>query len=233
MQAFEVGHLRCVAGFDQGLITHLHQFHGTATQNRLLAEQVGLGFFLEVGLDDAGLAATIGHGITQGQVTGLAGLVLVHGHQMGHAAALGIGVAHGVAGGLGSHHPHVQIGAGHDLVVVHVETVGKCQRGTLLQGRLNLFVDTGDVFVGQQNHDHIGRGNRFVDFSHLQTCLGNLVPGRATLAQTDHHLHAAVVQVLCVGMALAAVTNNGNRLALDEAQIAILVVKNLHVISPL
>jgi hypothetical protein len=34
-------------------------------------------------------------------------------------------------------------------------------------------------------------------------------------------------------MALATVANDGNRFALDEAQIAVLVVKNLHVISPL
>jgi hypothetical protein len=34
-------------------------------------------------------------------------------------------------------------------------------------------------------------------------------------------------------MALAAVTNDGNGFAFDQAQVAVLVVKNFHVISPL
>src|SRR5699024_7287233 len=94
VQALEVGHFRGVAGFDQGFVTHLDQRERTAAQHGLFAEQVGVGFFLEVGLDDAGLAATVGHGVRQRQVTALAGHVLVHGDQVGHAAALGVGVAH-------------------------------------------------------------------------------------------------------------------------------------------
>jgi hypothetical protein len=34
-------------------------------------------------------------------------------------------------------------------------------------------------------------------------------------------------------MALAAVTDDGNCFAFDEAQVAVLVVKNLHFLSPL
>ncbi len=63
MQALEVGHLGCVTGFHQGLETGLDEFHGTAAQHRLFTEQIGLGLFTEVGLDDAPLGATVGSGI--------------------------------------------------------------------------------------------------------------------------------------------------------------------------
>ncbi len=232
VQAFEIGHLGRVAGFDQRLVTHLDQFDRAAAQHGLLAEQVGLGLFLEVGLDDAGLAAAVGHGVAQGQVTGLAGLVLVHGHQVGHAAALGVGRAHRVAGSLRGHHPHVQVGAGHHLVVVHIEAVGERQGGALLDVRLHVvLVHLGDLLVGQQDHHDVGGLHGLVHFEHRQAGLADLVPGSATLAQADHDLHAAVVQVLGVCVALRAVADDGHGLALDQAQVTVLVVENFHVVG--
>ena len=229
MQALEVGHFRRVAGLDQGLVTHLDQLDSTAAQHGLLAKQVGLGLFLEVGLDDAGLAATIGHGIAQGQITGLAALVLVNGDQMGHAAALGVGGAHGMAGGLGRHHPYIEVSAGQDLVVVHIETVGKGQRGALLDvGSDVVGVHVGNLLIRQQDHDHVSGLDGVVDFHHFQASLADLVPGRSALAQADHDFDATVVQVLGMGVALTSVTNDGNRLALDQAQVTVLVVKNFH-----
>src|SRR6202000_893633 len=58
--------------------------------------------------------------------------------------------------------------------------------------------------------------------------LGPLVPGRAALARADGDLHAAVVQVLRMGMALRAVADDRHVLALDEGQIGVLVVVDLH-----
>ncbi len=133
-----------------------------------------------------------------------------------------------MAGGLGGDHPHVQIGAGHDLVVVHVETVGKSQRGAFFQVRLDFAVNACDVFIGQQNHHNIGRCDGFVDFSYLQTGLADLVPRCTALAQADHDLHAAVVQVLCMGVALRAVADDGHGLALDQAQVTVFIVENFH-----
>ena len=65
VQALEVGHLRRVAGLDQRFETGLDQCRGAAAQHRLLAEEVGLGLFLEGGLDDAGAAAADGAGVGQ------------------------------------------------------------------------------------------------------------------------------------------------------------------------
>ena len=127
MQALEIGHLGCVAGFNQGLKTGLDQLDGAATQHGLLAKQIGLGFFAKIGLNNAGLAATVGHGIAQGQVTRAARFVLVNGDQMGHATTLRVSVAHGVSRGLGRHHPDIQISARRDQAVMHVEAVRKHQ----------------------------------------------------------------------------------------------------------
>jgi len=71
-----------------------------------------------------------------------------------------------------------------------------------------------------------------VDLHHLQAGLADLVPRRAALAQPDHDLDAAVVQVLRVGMALAAVADDGNGLALDEAQVGSPCRKKLSWFSP-
>jgi hypothetical protein len=54
---------------------------------------------------------------------------------------------------------------------------------------------------------------------HLQAGLFGLVPGGAALAQADGDLDAGVVQVLRVGVALRAVADDGDLLALDQAQV--------------
>ena len=87
MEAFEIGHLRGVAGLDQRLEPGLDQGGDAAAQHGLLAEQVGLAFLAEVGLDDARAAAADARGIGEGDVMGIAGGVLGDRDQAGHAAA--------------------------------------------------------------------------------------------------------------------------------------------------
>ena len=72
MHAFEIGHLRRVAGFDQRLVTVPHQLDEAAAQHRLLAEEIGLAFLAEGGLDDAGAAAADAGGVRQRQIVGIA-----------------------------------------------------------------------------------------------------------------------------------------------------------------
>src|SRR5471032_2355184 len=157
VQALEVRHLRRVAGFGQRFETSLDQLDGAAAQHGLLAEQVGLGFFAEVGLDDAGAAASVGRRVRQRDVARDAGLVLVDGDQVRHAATLGVGGAHGVARRFRRDHDDVEVGARHDLAVVDVEAVGEGQHRALLGVRGDVFVvDLGDVLVRQQDHDDVG-----------------------------------------------------------------------------
>ena len=76
VHALEIGHLGRVAGFDQRLVAGLHQLDQAAAQHGLLAEQVGLAFFLERGLDDAGATAADRRAIGQAEIVRVAGDVL-------------------------------------------------------------------------------------------------------------------------------------------------------------
>ena len=231
VQAFEVRHFRCIAGFHQRFETSLDQFNGTAAQYCLFTEQVSFRFFAEVGFDDAGTAAAVGGGIRQCDVTGSTGLVLVHRDQMRHAATLGVCRTHGVAWRLRCNHDHVQIGAWHDLTVVNVEAVGKRDCRALLGVWRHVFsIDLTDVFIWQQDHDDVRILDRIVDFSHVQAGVLGLVPRCAALAQTNRHLAAGILQILGVGMALRTVTDDGHVLVFDQGQVCVFVVENFHVL---
>ena len=91
MQTFEVSHLRRITRLDQHLVAFFHQLDTATTQHALLAEKIGLGFFLERGLDNAGLAATNCRSVRHRQSTRLARGVLMHSDQTRHSAALCIG----------------------------------------------------------------------------------------------------------------------------------------------
>ena len=105
----------------------------------------------------------------------------------------------------------------------------KRQRRSLLDVRLDVFaVDLGDLLVGQQDHDHVGLLHGVRHFGDFQAGLLDLGPARAALAQADHDLDARIVQVLRVRMALRAVADDGDGLALDQAQVAVFVVEHFH-----
>ena len=140
-----------------------------------------------------------------------------------------IGAAHRVARCLGRDHPDIQIRAGRDQAVMHVEAMGKHQRCALLDVGFDVMgVHGADLLIGQQNHHHVRGLDGIGDFSDLQAGLLDLGPGCTALAQTDDHFDTAVVQVLRVRMALAAVSDDGHGFAFDQAQVAIFVVKHFH-----
>ncbi len=56
VQTLEICHLRRVTGFDQNVVTAFDQLYQAPAQHHLLAEQVGLAFLTEAGLDDPGPA---------------------------------------------------------------------------------------------------------------------------------------------------------------------------------
>ena len=108
--------------------------------------------------------------------------------------------------------------------------MGKGQRRAFLDVGFDFAaIDVGDVLVRQQDHDEICGLDRVGDVLHFQTGLLGLVPRSTTLAQADGNLHAGVLEVQCVGMALRAVTQDGDLLSLDQTQVRVLVVKDFHV----
>ena len=118
----------------------------------------------------------------------------MHRDQHRRAAALDIGRAHGVPRRLGRDHHHIEIGPGHDLPVVDVESMRERERRALADVGLDLFaVDRGDVLVGHQHHHEVGTPDSVRDGGNLEPRLFRLVPGRAAGAQPNGHLDAGIV----------------------------------------
>ena len=115
------------------------------------------------------------------------------------------------------------------MAVVNVKAVSKCQSGAGLDVLGNLVaVNLSNVFVRQQDHDDVSDFNGFSHFLNFQASVLSFAPGSAAFTQTNNHVHAGFVQVQGVGMALRAVTDDGNGLAFDQGKITILVVENFH-----
>ena len=155
-------------------------------------------------------------------------------NQARHAGAALILRAHGVAGALRRDHQHVEIGARLDQVEMHVEAVGEHQRRAVLHvlGEM-IAVDVALQFVGREHHHHVGPFGGLGDLHHLELLAFGLLHAGRALAQRDRDvLDAAVAQVERVGMALAAVADDGDLLALDQVQVGVAIVVNTHGLNP-
>ena len=93
-----------------------------------------------------------------------------------------------------------------------------------------LPVGRGLKLVGHGEHDKIGPGSGFGDAHDLQALgFGLGRRGRALAKRNRNVLGAAVAQIQRMGMALAAVPENGHLHVLDEIHIAIAIVIDAHV----
>ena len=228
MDALEIGVLRGVTGFHQRLEAALHQIHHAAAQNGLLAEEVGLGLIVEGGLHDACPGAADAGDVGQRDLVGPAGGVLLHGHQTGHALAGNIGGADSVAGALGCRHEHVHTGGRHDLLVADVEAVGKGQGVALLQiGGDILFVNVGLYLVIDEHHHDVAPLGGLGNILNGKPCGLRLGPVLGAFPQAHADLAAGVLQVQGMGMALRAVADHGDLLAVEIVQVAILFIIHL------
>src|SRR5690242_12436091 len=62
----------------------------------------------------------------------------------------------------------------------------------------------------------------------MEAGLFRLAPRRSFFTQADSNCHAGISQIVGVSMALGAITHNSDLLVLDEGQIGIFVVINVH-----
>ena len=139
-----------------------------------------------------------------------------------------------MAGALGCDHDDIDIGARLDQAKVDVEAMRKGEGRTGLQIGVQVFgIDGGLMLIGRQDHQDVGPLGRFLVAQHLETGTFRLLGGGRTLAQGDGHiLHARITQVLRMGVALAAITEDGDLLVGDEVQVGIGVVIDFHWFSP-
>ena len=172
-------------------------------------------------------------GVGEAEIVRVAAGVLVDGDQARHAAAALVFGAHGVAGALGRDHQHVEIGARLDQVEMDVEAVREHQRRALLHvGRELVAVDVGLQLVGRQHHHDVGPFGGARRRHHLDAFGFGLLGRRASRPQRHGDvLDAAVAHVEHMGVALAAVADDGDLLALDEIEIGVPIVIDAHVMS--
>src|SRR3546814_4419952 len=77
--------------------------------------------------------------------------------------------------------------------------------------------------------DLVGPCGGFSIAEHLEAGVFSLFGGRGTGAQGDGDFcHAGIAQVLGVGMALTAIADNGDFLALDQADVSVTIIINTH-----
>ena len=230
MQAFEISHLRLVAGFHQRLKAHADQFHQATAQNGLLAEEIGFAFLTEVGLNNARTPAADARAVGQAQFHRFARSILVHSDQARHAAAFDIFATHGVTGALGGHHDDVNAGLGFDQAEVDVQAM--CERNGCTV--TNVVVDVFLIgirlqFVGHGEHDQVRPSGCCCDVHDLQAFAFGLFGRGRTGAQGDHKvLRAAVAQVQRVGVALAAIAQNGDLFVFDQVDVTVTIIIDAH-----
>ena len=133
-----------------------------------------------------------------------------------------------MAGALGRRHEHIHTGGRHDLLVADIEAVGKGQSVALLQiGGDILLVNVGlHLVVNEHHHDVAPLGG-----------LGNGLDGKprglrlrpvlGAFPQAHADLAAGILQVQGMGMALRAVADHGDLLAVEIVQVAILFIIHL------
>ena len=113
---------------------------------------------------------------------------------------------------------------------MNVETMGEGQGRALLDVGFNLrLVQPGLMLVRRQNHHQVrpGDGVRY-GHDHQARRLG-LGRGSGPLAQADARLDAGVLEVVGMGVALGTVTYDSDLLALDQGEVGVFVVVDVHV----
>ena len=194
----------------------------------VLAEQIGLGLLGESGLDGACAQGAQSLGVSQGDVPSVAARILFDSHDDRDATAVGVLTTHDVARALrGDHEDRVVLGR-LDVAVVDVEAMSEGDGGARLDVRFDIVGPDGAlVLIGSQNHDDVGLGGGFRNGLDFQTLLLGVLDRLGGRAQADDDVDAGIAQVQRMGVALGTVTDDGNLLAFEDREIAVVLIPNL------
>ena len=215
VHALEIGGFGLVARLDERLEGALDQLGDAAAEDRLLAEQVGFGLFLERGFENAGARAADAARIRQAHAVGAAAHVLMHGEKARDARPAREHLSHAVSGRLRGDHRDVHGVRRLDGVEVYVEAVREHERLAGQQmGKHRLAIDLRLHVVGNQHHDDVGLARRVLHQGDFQPVGFGFLPAAAAVVQPDHHVQARILQVERVGVSLAAVADYAYRLVL-------------------
>ena len=228
MHRLEVGKLRLVAGLDERLERRLHEGGHAAAQERLLAEQIGLGLFLECRLEDPGAHVAERTGVGEHAGTRRPAGIAVDGKERRHAAARLVHAAHEMARTLRRDHPDVDPLRRVDPAEVDVEAMGEHQELARPEVRRDLRVVNGLLGrVRHEDHDHVGRADGVGHVGHGEAGVGGQRAALRSGRQAHHDLNPGFVEVPGMGVALAAVADDRDRRAGQSGRIGIVVVVHL------
>jgi len=142
--------------------------------------------------------------------------------------ALLVLAANQVARALRRDQHHVQVGPGHDLLVVDVEAVREQERRVLLDRLLDFLVELGLRRVGQQERHEAGAFCGFRGSLDGEAVFLRLRRGVAVRPNADHDVVARIAQVQRVGAPLAAIAEHRDLVAAERLGIHIFFHEQLH-----
>ena len=224
MEAFEVSHLGRIAGLDECFKSRLNKRGATAAENCLLTEEVGLGFFLEAGFQDAAACSADALGPSESDLFCIFAGILIDGNEGWNAFAFGVLAANDVAWAFRGDHDDVHFGWRNDRFVMNAEAVRENDGFSLFEiGGDILRIRGGLLGVRNGHHDDVATANGFIRIEHLESLL--LSDGAAFRfgIETDDDVDAAFLEVQGVGVALRSESQNGYGFPLENFQVGVFI----------
>ena len=216
MDTLEVSVSRIVTSFNQSLETSLHQGTNTAAQYSLLTEQVSLCLSSESCLQNAGSCAADTQSISQSHILCFACVILLNSYQTRNTLACLILGTYSMSRSLRSDHGNVNEFRRFDASEVDVETMSEHQHIALFQVRLDIFFVQLSLFlIVDQDHDDISQLCSLCCCVNFEALCFSFSPGSGSFVKTDNNVASGIFQVQCMCMTLAAVSDDGDRLAIQ------------------
>jgi len=161
---------------------------------------------------------------------GVPARVLRDSDQARHAAAAHIFGADGVAGALWSDHEHIHVGTRFNEAEVDVEPVREGEGASLAHIFAKIILPDGGLgLVRSEDHHDVRPFGGILVAHHLEAGGARLCCAGRTFSKRDCDVRdARILEVLGVGVTLAAVTDDGHLATLDESEIGIPIVIDAH-----
>ena len=216
-----------ISSFDERLKTFLHQGSQSAAEHRLLAEQIAFGFLFECRLENAGSGGSDSIRICQRQFVRAATRILMNCNQGRHATAFRIHAAHEMAGAFGRNHDYVHLWRWDDRFEMNAEAVRKTEHLSFGQTGLDgSLVKVSLRFIRRKNLKIVGALRSLCRSEHRKSISLRLLGAAAAEVEANDDVVAAVAEVLCLRVSLAAVAKHCDSFALEGGRISVVLVED-------
>jgi hypothetical protein len=161
--------------------------------------------------------------------------VLLDRDQRRHSAPFAIDSPHQMARALRRNHHHVNVGGWNDRLEVNAESVRDPEHFAGMQIRFDgLFVEVALRLVGCEHVDPVGALAGLIRRYHDHAVSPSLGGARPVRVEPDDDFESAVAKILRLGVSLAAIPQNGDRLALQYFGLRVAFIENFdHQRAPL